>query len=90
MTASSERADRLRDLLVTARKDIDVVVALGRASQHHAVGMEGRRGDGRAFRLVEEAIVRLNARKLETVEVEDLDRVVGGAAGAKWLAYVFR
>jgi hypothetical protein len=45
--------------------------------------MEGRRGDGRALRLVEEAIVRLNARKLDTVEVEDLDRVVGGAAGVK-------
>lgn len=66
-----------------------MVVALGRASQHHAVRMEGRRRDGRTLRLVEEAIVWLNARELGAIKVVYIDCVVGRAAVGPMLACIF-
>jgi hypothetical protein len=52
------------DLLVPAMEQIDVVIPLGCAPQHHPVRMEGRRGNGRRLGLVEVdvAAIRFDAR----------------------------
>jgi len=41
--------------------------------------VERRRSNGRALRLVEKAVVRLYARELSAVKIENLDSVVGCA-----------
>lgn len=54
---------------------VNVVVTARGAGEDHVVGMEGGGRYRRAARLLQEGQVRLEARKLIAVQVEDLDLV---------------
>lgn len=58
-----------------------MVIAARSTREHHAVRVEGGRGDGSLARLVQEAGVGLDAREELAIEVEDFDVVGAGAAG---------
>ncbi len=57
-------------MLIGAGIKVDVLVAAGSTAEDHAVGVEGGGGDGGAA-VLEEAGVRLDARELGSVCVED-------------------
>lgn len=63
-----------------ASKDIDMIIAQGGTSEHHAMGMESRGGDGRGAVVLQEASVGLDAVEEGAVDVVKVHAVAFGAA----------